>query len=175
MELSWKDILFTFLHFFLNPIEKYEKLLNFHFIIIKVINVYYYKNKMFFVINTILLCAMPFIIDFYNKYKINYKLISTIHENLSIDDVSVFPSGKFIVLTRGSIKIYDINCNLLQTIINILFNNIFVSIKDENNFIVYSNNNNILFYEYIDGNYSLKGNITNNILNLKSAFFFSKR
>lgn len=134
---------------------------------------YFHGDPFFIKISVIIQSSMNIIINGYNNYKINYKIIKKIHETSDIKDVSIFPSGKILVMTFNYIKIYDINFDVLQTINNYQNNNDFIYIKDENNFIVYSNNN-LLFYELFDGNYSLRGIITN-LVDLNSVFFFANK
>ena len=101
---------------------------------------------------------IPIILEYYREYKKNYKLIKSIQENSSINDVSIFPSGKIIVMTSYYIKIYDINFNVIQIIVD-SNNNIFISIKDENNFLVYTNINILLYESNNNLNYSLRRKI----------------
>ena len=172
MKITWKEIQFSFFNFFLSPIEKYET----HFrIIIMIICISYYFHENFKVLafSIAIINSFPVILKYYQQYKKNFKSIENKPENTDIEDVSIFPSGKIIVITYYYIKIYDINFNVKQIIADST-NYIFVSIKDENNFLVHSNNN-ILFYELINNlNYSLSGKIQN-LSNLISAFFFAKK
>ena len=172
MKITWKEIQFRFINFFMSPIEKYKIHINIILIII-FITYYFHRNIKVFAVCNAINYSFPVIIKSYRKYKKNFKSIEKKPENTDIKDVSIFPSGKIIVITSYYIKIYDINFNIKQFIADST-NYIFVSIKDENNFLVYSNNN-ILFYESINNlNYSLNGNIQN-LSNLISAFFFAKK
>ncbi len=70
--------------------------------------------------------------------------IKTIYEyNGNINCVSIFPSGNIISVTwNGSIIIYNLNFNIIQSIKTIDNDILYVSIKDENNFATcYSNFN----------------------------------
>ena len=171
MKKGWKEIVFKFVDFFLNPIEKYRIFIIIWATIIEVI-AYINKNSFTLFISQIILILLNPVLKKYKEYKLNYKFIKKSPEIWYIKDVSFFPSGNILVSTFNSIKIYDINFNVLQNISNNLKKN-FVSIKNENNFLVYANNN-ILFYEsFFDQNYSLHGKI-NNLFDLQSAFFFDK-
>jgi len=172
MKITWKEIQFRFINFFMSPIEKYKIHINIILIIIFITS-YFHRNIKLFAVCTSINYSFPVFIKSYRKYKKNFKSIEKKPENTDIKDVSIFPSGNIIVITSYYIKIYDINFNVKQFIADST-NYIFVSIKDENNFLVYSNNN-ILFYEAINNlNYSLSGNIQN-LSNLISAFFFAKK
>ena len=77
-----------------------------------------------------------------NKFDIsNIKMIKSINEHKdAIYSVSIFPSGKMISVSNDkSIKIYDINFNLIDNIENAHdWGIIYVEIIDENNFITCS-------------------------------------
>ena len=76
----------------------------------------------------------------------NPKQINSIKPHTdSINSLSQFPSGNIIsVSSDKSIKIYDINLNIIQNISNAHDNSInYVSIKDENNFVTCSKDKNI--------------------------------
>ena len=73
------------------------------------------------------------------------KLIKSINVNNFVYSISIFPSGNIIsVSSDQSIKIFDINYNLIQNITN-AHNNciIYVDVKDENNFVTCSWDKNI--------------------------------
>ena len=73
------------------------------------------------------------------------KLIKSINVNNFVYSISIFPSGNIIsVSSDQSIKIFDINYNLIQNITN-THNNciIYVDVKDENNFVTCSWDKNI--------------------------------
>ncbi len=73
--------------------------------------------------------------------KSNLQNINIIESHTSfINSVSIFPSGNIISVSADkSIKIYDINLNILQNIKNAHDNSIaYVEVKDENNFITCS-------------------------------------
>lgn len=172
MKITWKEIKFSFFNFFMNPMEKYE-------IHIKIISMliclsyYIHGNIKVIGFSNAIIYSFPVILKSYQQYKKNFKSIDKKTENTDIKDISIFPSGKIIVITCFYIKIYDINFNVKQMIADGL-HYIFISIKDENNFLVYSNNK-IFFYESINNlDYSLSGKIQN-LSNLISAFFFAKK
>lgn len=172
MKIHWKDIRFSFFNFFLNPIEKYE--IHIRIIIVILYLTYFFHKKIgIFFFGGLIMSLIPIILEYYREYKKNYKLIKSIQENSSINDVSIFPSGKIIVMTSYYIKIYDINFNVIQTIVD-SNNNIFISIKDENNFLVYTNINILLYESNNNLNYSLRRKIKN-LSNLISAYFFAKK
>jgi len=80
-----------------------------------------------------------------NKKIIDLKLIKTINvNNNSINSISIFPSGNIVLISDKSIKILDLNFNILQYIQNAHEKIItYIDIKDENNFITCSYNKEI--------------------------------
>ena len=95
-----------------------------------------------------------------NSLKINmtFQNIKTINAHKdTINSISVFPSGKLISISNDkSIKIYDINLNIIQIIRKAHDNSIEgVSIKDENNFITSSTDNNIKNWRKIGNKFIL--------------------
>ena len=76
-----------------------------------------------------------------NQIKLDYLVeIKSISNHDSINSIGIFPSGNFITVSNDkSIIIYDNNLLEIQTILNAHLNSIiYVSIKDDNNFITCS-------------------------------------
>ena len=81
-----------------------------------------------------------------NNIKINFKLLKTYNaDNYWINLVKPFPLGKFLIISDDkSIKIFDINFNIIQNIKNAHKKVIiYIDIKDENNFVTCSNDKSI--------------------------------
>ena len=86
-----------------------------------------------------------------NKNNLNIENLNLININTiqahtsSISSVSIFPSGKIISVSKDkTIKIYDMNFNIIQKIIKAHDSKItYVDIKDENNFVTCSNDKKI--------------------------------
>ena len=92
-----------------------------------------------------------------NSNVINLYHIKTINEyNENINCVSIFPSGNIISVSwNGSIIIYNLNFNVIQ-IIKIIDNDIlYVSIKDDNNFITCSRDKSIKIWKKISNSFKL--------------------
>ena len=83
--------------------------------------------------------------------------IKTIYEyNGNINCVSIFPSGNIISVSwNGSIIIYNLNFNIIQSIKTIDNDILYVSIKDENNFITCSRDKNIKIWKKISNKFEL--------------------
>ena len=94
------------------------------------------------------------------KFKM-IKLINA-HDYL-VNSVSIFPSGKIISVSYDkSIKIYDINYNIIQNIKNAHNNGIiYVDIKDENNFVTCSDDKSIKTWIKNNNEFILNKNINN--------------
>ncbi len=81
-----------------------------------------------------------------NTSKLKLKLIKSINAHMDwINLVSKFPSGNIISVSNDkSIKIYDINYNIIQDITKAHNRSInYIDIKDENNFVTCSNDKSI--------------------------------
>ncbi len=81
-----------------------------------------------------------------NKIKLNLlDNIKTISYHDSINSIAIFPSGNIASVSNDStIMIYDNNFIEIQTIINAHLNSIiYISIKDDNNFVTCSIDNRI--------------------------------
>ena len=171
MNQKFKDIIFILVNFIMNPIEKYQTSIR---LLLTAAQIFYFfhKNINYVFFSVIILSPLSILVQSYQDYKRNYKFIKEHQENQVIKDVSIFPSGKILILIKNFIKIYDNDFNLLQIIVENANDYKFVAIKDESNFLVYSNNNIILFYELKnDNNFTLTKRI-DNLNNLNSAFFF---
>ena len=173
MNINWKKINYNIVSFFLNPLEKYEWRFRILLVIICVAQIFY-LNKIFFLFLSFIISSLDTILRKYKKYKYDYHKVNEINENDAIIDVSVFPSGNIIVVTRAHIKIYDNNFYPFQIIpdhpqnLNVFK---FVDIKDENNFLAYKDGI-LSFYTLINNNYILINNMKAS--HLKYAYFFSK-
>ena len=97
MKITWKEIQFRFLNFFLSPIEKYKIHIRIILIII-FITYYFHRNIKVFAVCNAINYSIPVIIKSYQQYKKNFKSIEKKPENTDIKDVSIFPSGKIILL-----------------------------------------------------------------------------
>ena len=98
------------------------------------------------------------------ELKYELKMIKSIEaHNNCINSMSIFPSGNIISVSDDkSIKIYDTNYNILQHIQN-AHNSwiIYVTIKDENNFVTCSNDGSIKTWIKIDNKFKINKNIEN--------------
>jgi len=92
-----------------------------------------------------------------NSNSINLYHIKSIYENNgNINCVSVFPSGNIISVTwNGSIIIYNLNFNIIQTIKTNDNDILYISIKDENNFITCSRDKYIKIWKKISNKFEL--------------------
>ena len=103
-----------------------------------------------------------------NELNILFENIKTIKTSeKDIRSMSIFPSGNLLSISGvNSIKIYDINFNLLQ---NIIPKNrewiCYSDIKDENNFLV-SSDKNIVLYTKNDGKFTMNKIIKTNHKNI---------
>ena len=99
-----------------------------------------------------------------NKTNIKFKIIHSlkIHNNY-ITSISCFPSGKIISVSYDkSIKIYDINFNILQNIEKAHNKGItYVNVKDENNFVTCSRDKTIKTWIKIKNEFKMNQHIIN--------------
>ncbi len=109
-----------------------------------------------------------------NELNILFENIKTMNTSeKDIRSMSIFPSGNLLSISgTNSIKIYDLNFNLLQ---NIIPKNrewiCYSDIKDENNFLV-SSDKNIVLYTKNEGKFTINNVIKTNHKNivLKASF-----
>ena len=100
-----------------------------------------------------------------NQIKLDYLVeIKSISNHDSINSIGIFPSGNFITVSNDkSIIIYDNNLLEIQTILNAHLNSIiYVSIKDDNNFITCSKDISIKIWIKTNNKFQI-GQILNNI------------
>ena len=110
------------------------------------------------------LCEIKKNSDCKNKIDIYYKQInSIIPHKKSISSLSIFPLGNIISVSFDkSIKIFDNNLNIIQTILNAHDNCIiYVCIKDENNFVTSSYKNIKTWIKNKGDDFSLNQTINN--------------
>ena len=69
MAITWKDILFRFFKFFLNPIEKYQIFIRIYSFIMLLVAAYFHGDPFFIKISVIIQSSMNIIINGYNNYK----------------------------------------------------------------------------------------------------------
>ena len=99
-----------------------------------------------------------------NKKEIEFKQIKSITaHNRAINSISIFPSGNLISISNDqSIKIFDTNYNIIQTINSAHNENIrYINVKDENNFVTCSEDKSIKTWIKIENKFQLNHNIIN--------------
>ena len=99
-----------------------------------------------------------------NTSKLKLKLIKSINAHMDwINLVSKFPSGNIISVSNDkSIKIYDINYNIIQDITKAHNRSInYIDIKDENNFVTCSNDKSIKTWIKNKNKFILNQNLEN--------------
>ena len=94
---------------------------------------------------------------------IDLKMIKTINvQNNSINSLSIFPSGNVVLISEKSIKLFDLNFNILQHIQNAHDEIItYIDIKDENNFVTCSYNKEIKIWIKNENKFILNKNLIN--------------
>ena len=153
---------------------KYEIHFEVLFFVISIYFLFQKNNFLFSFLNFLNVLFQTVLIKIYKTYKLKSKKVSEFNENNIIYDVSIFPSGKIILMTSFSIKI--LNNNNFESIqhINIHDYNS-IDIKDENNFLITSGIQREIKTFIKQNNLFVVNQNISNLNNLNFAQYFSRK